>query len=106
VGYLTHRIVGAVVATVAIFAPSFMLVILIAPFFDRLKSSALFLRATQGILVSFVGLLLFVVIRFSIAVPWDLFRVVLVLAALIALVKKVDLICVVLSGAGLSLLLF
>ncbi len=106
VGYLTHRVLGAIVATVAIFAPSFILVILTAPFFNRLKSSAVFLKGTQGVLASFVGLLLFVVIRFSFAVPWDFFRVILVLVALAALLKKVDLLYIVLIGAGISLLLF
>jgi len=106
VGYLTHRVLGAIVATVGIFGPSFVLVILIEPFFNRLKSSAVFLKATQGVLASFVGLLLYVVIRFSIAVPWDLFRVLIVLASLIALFKKVDLLYIVLIGAALSLALF
>jgi len=106
VGYLTHRVLGAIVATVGIFGPSFVLVILIEPFFNRLKSSAVFLKATQGVLASFVGLLLYVVIRFSIAVPWDLFRVLIVLASLIALFEKVDLLYIVLIGAALSLALF
>lgn len=106
VGYLTHRLLGAIAATIAIFAPSFMLVVLTAPFFNRFKGSAVFLKATQGVLASFVGLLLYVVIRFAIAVPWDLFRVILVLAAVAALLKKVDLIYIVLIGAGLSLFLF
>jgi chromate transporter len=106
VGYLTHRLLGAVAATVAIFTPSFMLLILTAPFFNRLKGSAVFLKATQGVLASFVGLLLFVTIKFALAVPWDLFRILLVLASLVALIKKVDLLYIVLIGAALSLLLF
>lgn len=106
VGYVTHRLLGAVVAAVAIFSPSFILMVLTAPFFNRLKGSAVFLKATQGVLASFVGLLLYVVIGFAIAVPWDPFRVILVLAALAALLKKVDLVYIVLIGAALSLLLF
>ncbi len=106
VGYLTHRLLGAVVATIAIFSPSFLLLILTAPFFNRLKGSAVFTNATHGVLASFVGLLLYVTIRFSIAVPWDFFRILLVLAALAALLKKVDLLYIVLIGAALSLLLF
>ena len=106
VGYLTHRLLGAIVATIGIFAPSFMLVVLTAPFFNRLKGSAVFSKATQGVLASFVGLLLFVVIRFSLAVPWNLFRVLIVLGSLIALFKKVDLLYIVLIGAALSLVLF
>jgi chromate transporter len=43
VGYLTHGIAGALVATVAIFTPSFLMVIAITPVMDRLKTSAYFL---------------------------------------------------------------
>jgi chromate transporter len=106
VGYLSHRLLGSIIATVAIFAPSFILLILTAPFFNRLKGSPPFLNATHGVLASFVGLLLYVTISFAIAVPWDLFRVILVLAVLAALIKKVDLIYIVLIGAGLSFFLF
>jgi chromate transporter len=106
VGYLTHHLFGAVVATVAILTPSFILVILTAPFFDKLKGSPAFAKARQGILASFVGLLLYVTIRFALAVPWDLFRILLVLASLTALIRKVDLIYIVPIGAAVSLLLF
>jgi chromate transporter len=105
-GYLIHGIAGAFVATVAIFTPSFLLVIAITPAMDRLKTSAYFLRATKGILASFVGLLFFVTVKFALAVPWDIVRVVLVGAAFAALVKKVDILYVVLAGAAVSLLLF
>jgi chromate transporter len=106
VGYLTHQFFGAVVATGAIFTPSFFVLVLTAPFFDRLKGSPAFVKATHGILASFVGLLLYVTIGFAAAVPWDLFRILLVLAALAALVRKVDLVYIVVIGAALSLLLF
>jgi chromate transporter len=106
VGYLTHQLLGAVVATVAMLTPSFILVILTTPFFNRLKGSPAFVKATQGILASFVGLLLYVTFKFALAVPWDLFRVLLVLASLAALLRKVDLIYLVPIGAALSLLLF
>ena len=106
VGYLTHRLLGAIIATVGIFAPSFILLVLTAPFFNRLKGSRAFTNATHGVLASFVGLLLYVVIRFSVAVPWDIFRVILVLAALAALLKKIDLVYIVLIGAAISLSLF
>ena len=106
VGYLTNRVFGAVVATIAVFAPSFIILVLTAPFFNRLKASPVFSKATQGILASFVGLLLFVTLKFAFAVPWNLFRLLIVLASLIALFKKVDLLYIVLIGAVLSLLVF
>ena len=78
----------------------------IHPFFDRLKSSPLFLKATRGILTSFVGLLLYVLIKFIIAVPWDIPWVLLGVVALIALLKKIDLLYIVIIGAIISIWLF
>jgi chromate transporter len=106
VGYLVHGLAGAAVATVAIFTPSFLLLVGTAPFFHRLRQSPVFTRAVQGILASFVGLLLYVAIRFALAVPWDVPRICLAVAALIAILRKVDLLYVVLIGAGISVFLF
>ncbi len=106
VGYLTHGLSGAVLATVAIFAPSFLLLVITAGFFDRLKRSPIFTRAIQGVLASFVGLLLYVAIKFAMAVPWDLLHALMMLASLVALFRKVELFYIVPVGAALSLLLF
>lgn len=77
IGYLTYGLAGAIVGTIAIFTPSFLLVVALAPFFERLKDSSWFIKATTGILASFVGLLLYVTVKFAIAVPWDTARVIL-----------------------------
>lgn len=106
VGYLTHGFPGAIIATVAIFSPSFMLIVLTAPFFNRLKQSYLFVNASHGVLASFVGILVFAVIRFSVVVPWDLLHVVFLLASLAALLRKVDLLYIILTGSTLSFFLF
>jgi len=105
VGYLAYGLAGAVVATVAIFTPSFLILISVAPLFDKLKRSPYFSKATKGILASFVGLLLFVSVKFILNVPWDLVRVLLGLAAMLALVKKVDVLYVVLLGAVMSIIM-
>lgn len=106
VGFILSGISGAVVATIAVFTPSFLILVTITPFFDRLKNSSLFLKATKGILASFVGLLFFVTVKFAIVVPWDTIKVLLGLAALFALMKKANVLYVVLAGAVLSLFLF
>jgi len=103
VGYLVYGFLGAVVAAIAIFTPSFFLVVTIAPFFDRLKNSVYFMRAIDGIFASFVGLLLYVCIKFTMTVPWDVVRILLGLAALAALLRKVDILCIVLVGALISI---
>jgi chromate transporter len=101
-GYLTHGIAGAFVATVAIFTPSFLMVIAFTPLMDILKASPSFQRGTKGILASFVGLLLFVTLKFVVAVPWASIRALMACAAFFALVRKVDILYVVLVAAVIS----
>jgi chromate transporter len=105
VGYLLYGLAGSVVATIAIFTPSFLILTAAAPVFDRLKSSRYFSGITTGILASFVGLLLFATLKFSLNVPWDIIRALLGLAAMTALVKRIDILYVVLIGALISLAL-
>jgi chromate transporter len=106
VGYLRSGFWGSLVATLSIFTPSFLLLVIINPVFDRLKSSPLFLKATKGILASFVGLLVYVLIKFGLAVPWDVLRVLLGAVAIVALFKKIDLLYIVIAGGIVSLVLF
>ena len=105
-GYLVYGIPGALVATIAIFTPSFFMLITVAPFFDRLKNSVYFMRAIDGIFASFVGLLLFVCIKFAITVPWDILRILFGLTVLIALFRKVDILYIVPVGAVISVFIF
>ena len=106
VGYIVYGIMGALVSTVAVFTPSFLILVLVTPVFDRLKASVLISKARKGILASFVGLLFFVTIKFALAVPWDVVKVVFGIAALTALIKRVNILYVVLIGAVISLFLF
>jgi chromate transporter len=106
VGYILYGFVGSVVATIAIFTPSFLILTAAVPVFDRLKSSKYFAGISKGIFSSFVGLLLFATIKFAINVPWDIIRALLGLVALAALIKKIDILYVVLIGAAISLVLF
>jgi chromate transporter len=105
VGYLLQGLAGAVIATVAIFTPSFVLLVTTAPFLKSMNRSRLFKKAVRGVLASFVGLLLSVTIRFALAVPWNSVRVVLAAAALYALIRKVDILYIVAGGALIALFL-
>ena len=106
VGYLVRGFPGALVATAAIFTPSFVVLVTVTPYFDRLKSAKYFSGATRGILASFVGLLFYMTLRFAVAVPWDPVKVLFGVAVLVALARKVNLLQVVLAGSVLSVLLF
>jgi len=102
VGYQLAGLSGAVVGTVAIFSPSFLIVLITVPYFDRLQHSLLFRQALRGILASFVGLLLAVTVQFALEVAWTVPSTLLALASFVALWRKVDIMWVVLVGAGLA----
>lgn len=106
IGYLVSGFAGGVVATVGIFLPSFLLLVGISPYFDRLRSSPAFNRVIGGVLCSFVGLLLTVTIRFALNVPWDLFHTILAAGSLAALMLKVDILWVVSAGTAISVIFF
>lgn len=103
IGYLLKGLPGAAVGTLAIFLPGLMLITIILPFFDRLRSSSIFQRAIKGVISSFTGLLLSVTIKFVMDVSWDAVRVLLCAAALAAIYRKVDILYVVIAGAAISL---
>ena len=103
IGYLLAGVAGGVAATVGVFLPSFLILVAVAPHFDRLRSSPRFNQVIDGILCSFVGLLLTVTIRFSHSVAWDWGHVVLAVAAFLALRRKVNVLWAVVIGTGLSI---
>lgn len=105
VGFLTNGIAGSIVATLSIFIPSFTMLILGANIFNMLKQSVYFQAAIKGIFASFVGLLIFVTFKFAFAVSWDVIKVIICLCAVGALLKKIDIIYIVLTGAMVSILL-
>jgi chromate transporter len=73
VDYLLLGLLGALIATVAVFLPSYLILVGIAPLFgfDRARSSPWLTRAIGGILCSFVDLLLIITIRSRRSVHWD-----------------------------------
>jgi chromate transporter len=105
VGYWLHGVLGSIIATIGVFTPSFTMVVGIVPYFDRLRASRYFEKITGGILCSFVGLLLTVTIHFAGNVPWDSIHISLAIAALAALLLKVDIVWVVMGSAVVSVLL-
>jgi chromate transporter len=106
IGYLLFGLTGAIVATIATFSPSFILLLASEPYFERMKSSQAFARASKGILSCFVGLLCYVTYRFGHDIPWDGARVLLVVAAFGALMRKIDILLIVLVGAIFSVVKF
>jgi len=104
VGYQLAGPLGGVIATIGIFLPSFLVLVGISPYFDRLRTSPIFTKLIGGVLCSFVGLLLTVTIRFALNVHWDLSHFLLASGALLALLLKVDILWVVVIGTLISLI--
>jgi chromate transporter len=104
-GYMHFGILGSILATIYVFIPSFLILMGIIPFFDKLQAYPYFNRIINGILCSFVGLLVIVAYRFSIGVHWDLINILLALTAFVLLLKKIDVIWIVLGGVGVSVLI-
>jgi chromate transporter len=104
VGYVLRGSLGGIIATIAIFLPSFLILVAISPYYDQMRTSPSFNRVIGGVLCSFVGLLFTVTIRFALNVQWDLSHVLLASSALVALLLKVDILWVVVIGIIISVM--
>jgi len=105
-GYKLAGLWGAILATIAIFSPPFFLISLVIPQYDRLQGLTVIRRMEQGVLAAFIGMLGLVLFNFGRAALVDIPSVIFGLGALLALLKKVDLSYILLSGAILSILVF
>ncbi len=100
VGYLISGPSGAWVATIAIFLPSFIYMLILYPIFPKLRESpkmAAFLDAAN---ISAVGLMAAVVIRLSTAILFDWRAILIAIAAFIGGMRyKLNAAWLVLGGA-------
>lgn len=107
VGYWVKGLLGAIVATVAIFLPPILIIIFLTPFYQRIKEAKLMRPVIQGILAALVGMLVLVTLQMGVVTLTSLKSLALMAAASLALIVfKVNLLWIVLAAAGLSLFLF
>jgi chromate transporter len=106
IGYKLSGFFGALVATIGIFSSSFFILVLLIPHYDRLRRVEVVKTMERGILGSFIGMLGLVLYNFGRAVFVDIPSIIFAAAAFIALLKKIDLPYILLSGAILSILIF
>jgi chromate transporter len=107
VGYRVQGLLGAGVATVAIFLPSILIIIFLTPFYQQVKEAKLMRPVIQGILAALVGMLVLVTLQMGAVTLTDLKSLALMVAASLALIVfRVKLLWIVGATAGLSLFLF
>ncbi len=87
-GYMHLGITGSIFATICIFTPSFLILMGIIPFFDKLRTYPQFNRVINGILCSFVGLLAVITYHFIIDVHWTVPGVIITVLFFVLMIRK------------------
>ncbi len=106
VGYRIAGLLGASLSTLAVFFPSFLVLVAAVPHFDRIKRLRTVQWMIKGVLAGFIALLVFVLWQFGQVslVDWKTWG--LAAAAFLALRWKVDLLLIVGVVALLSIVIF
>ncbi len=106
IGWNVAGLWGAVIATVAIFFPSFVVLTAAVPVLDRLRGHRLTEPAMRGAAASLVGLLAVMTYRFGILVPWSVPTVAFAVGAFGLLQARINPLWVILGiGAVAPLIL-
>jgi chromate transporter len=107
VGYWVKGLLGAIVATLAIFLPPILIIIFLTPFYQKIKEAQVMRPVIQGILAALVGMLVLVTVQMGIVTLTDVKALALMAAASLALIVfEVNLLWIVAATACLSLFLF
>jgi chromate transporter len=104
VGYVLAGLPGALVATVAIFAPAFVFVALVGPLAERMRKRPVTAALLDGVNAAALGLMAAVSVQLGLAAIRDPFTAVLFAAAAVALWLRVPSVAVVVGGATLGIL--
>jgi len=101
-GYYHLGLIGSIVATVFVFIPSYLILMALAPFFDRLSKLKNFARGINGILCSFVGLLLITTFNFGMDITWSPEAIIIAAVSFALLILRVNVGWLILGGLVLS----
>jgi len=106
IGYSLAGLWGAAAATIAVFTPSFLMLVTAVPFAHRLLASDRFRGALTGALSTLGGLLFATVITLGMTITWTLAKGLLGVAVFAALARGLGVHWVVLAAAAVSLVVF
>lgn len=104
IGYLVAGVPGAVVATLGMFLPSFVIVSLTGPLIPQLRESVLAQAFLRGVNVAVVALILSVGLVLLRAAIVDVWTLLILLGGMIALLRfQIDTVWLVLGGMAIGL---
>jgi chromate transporter len=107
IGYKVAGVIGAFVATIGIFTPSLIAIILLARAHAKVQNLKIVKAVIKGFLSGFIGLLLFIIYKFALPslINWQTWLI-FIISALYLVVWKKDVIWLILGTVGVSLLAF
>jgi chromate transporter len=104
IGYLVAGAPGAVISTIAVFFPSFVIVALIGPWIPRLRQSSIAQAFLRGVNAAVVALILSVSLALFRSAVVDVWTALVVVVGLVALLRfKVNTLWLVMGGAVVGL---
>lgn len=105
VGYLAGGVPGAIIATVAIFAPGFVYVALVNPLIPKLRGNAIAGALIDGVNVAAIGLMAGVMVELTRSGVVDAWTALLLAAGAIALLRNLNSTWLIAAGglAGIAL---
>lgn len=106
VGYKVANFLGACMATLGMFAPSFFILVLLIPYHDRLQGVDKVKMMEQGVLSAFIGMLTVVLYNFGRTSLVDMPSILIALGAFLALYKEIGLPYILLVGGILSMIIW
>ncbi|MGQ9573634.1 MAG: chromate transporter, partial [Dehalococcoidia bacterium] len=104
IGYLVAGLPGAVVSTLAVFTPSFIIVALVGPWIPRLRRSPVAQAFLRGVNAAVVALILSVALTLFRPAIVDVWTAAILVTGLVALLRfRADTLWLVLGGAACGL---
>ena len=106
VGYKVASFLGAFMATLGVFFPSFFILVLLIPYHDRLRGVEKVRMMEQGVLGSFIGMLALVLYNFGKTSLVDIPRILMAITAFFVIYRKISLPYILLAGGAISILIY
>lgn len=107
IGYQVAGMPGAIAATLGIFLPSFLIVILTSKWLPTIKKDGIVHHFLQGVTIGVIALILVVAYRIVLTAITDVLTLVIALVGLVFLWKyEVETIWLILAGVAISLIKF